>query len=165
MCRATVTRHHTRRRRQHRISTIELEVRTEAKLVCTLGIHDIRHYAHSRALRYSGHVFRMDADRTPPLLQCCWLVEAKQPLGKIKVLYDSAVHKLLGELGLSLLDASNKSEWHNITRPEALAARAASKLPARVAARRPSAVTQFKGCIYITRNCQWRLGIVGKMQT
>jgi hypothetical protein len=24
-----------------------------------LGIHDIRHYAHSRALRYLGHVFRI----------------------------------------------------------------------------------------------------------
>jgi hypothetical protein len=48
--------------------------------------------------------------------------------------YDSAVHLLLGELGLSLLDASSKSEWHNITRPEALAARAALRLPAQVAA-------------------------------
>ena len=93
----------------------------------------------------------MDADRTPALLQRCWVVEGKQPSGKIKDLYDSAVHKLLGELGLSLLDASNKSGWHNITRPEALAARAASKLPARVAAsklparvaaQRPSAVTK-----------------------
>jgi hypothetical protein len=129
MCR--VTRHHTRK---HRISTEVLEAK--------LGIHDIRHYFHSRALRYLGHVFRMDADRTPSLLQRCWVVEGKQPSGKIKDLYDSAAHKLLGELGLSLLDASNKSEWHNITRPEALAARAASKLPARVAARRPSAVTQ-----------------------
>jgi hypothetical protein len=129
MCR--VTRHHTRK---HRISTEVLEAK--------LGIHDIRHYFHSRALRYLGHVFRMDADRTPSLLQRCWVVEGKQPSGKIKDLYDSAAHKLLGELGLSLLDASNKSEWHNITRPEALAARATSKLPARVAARRPSAVTQ-----------------------
>ena len=139
MCR--VTRHHTRK---HRIST---EVLLEAKL----GIHNIRHYFHSRALRYLGHVFRMDADRTPALLQRCWVVEGKQPSGKIKDPYDSAVHKLLGELGLSLLDASNKSGWHNITRPEALAARAASKLPARVAAsklparvaaQRPSAVTK-----------------------
>jgi hypothetical protein len=62
------------------------------------------------------------------LLQRCWVVEGKQPSGKIKDLYDSAAHKLLGELGLGLLDASNKSEWDNITRPEALAARAASKL-------------------------------------
>jgi hypothetical protein len=30
--------------------------------------------------------------------------------GKIKGLYDSALHKLLGELGLSLLGASNKGE-------------------------------------------------------
>ena len=43
---------------------------TEAKL----GIHDIRHYVHSRVLRYLGHVFRMDADRTPSLLQRCWVV-------------------------------------------------------------------------------------------
>jgi hypothetical protein len=129
MCR--VTRHHTRK---HRISTEVLEAK--------LGIHNIRHYFHSRALRYLGHVFRMDADRTPSLLQRCWVVEGKQPSGKIKDLYDSAVHKLLGELGLSLVDASNKSEWHNITRPEALAARAASKLPARVAAQRPSAITK-----------------------
>ncbi len=49
-------------------------------------------------------------------------------IGKIKVLYDSAVlvQKLLGEVGLCLLDAANKSEWHNITRarPGALAAQA-----------------------------------------
>ncbi len=66
----------------------------------------------------------MDADRTPSLLQrCqCWVVDGKQPSGKTKVLYDSAVQKLLDEVGLSLLDAANKSEWHNITRPEALAA-------------------------------------------
>ncbi len=54
------------------------------------------------------------------------MVDGKQPSGKIKVLYDSAVQKVLGEVGLSLLDAANKSEWHNIlvTRPEALAAQA-----------------------------------------
>ena len=56
MCR--VTRHHTR---QHLISTKELEAK--------LGIHDIRHYAHSRVLRYLGLVFRMGADRAPSLLQ------------------------------------------------------------------------------------------------
>ncbi len=74
----------------------------------------------------------------------------KQPQasGKIKVLYDSAAQKLLDEVGLSLLDAANlllnKSEWHNITRPEALAAqvRAASGFSAQVAAQRPSAVTK-----------------------
>ena len=97
------------------ISTEELEAK--------LGIHDIRHYAHSRVLRYLGYVFRMDANRTPSLLQRCWVVDGKQPPGKTKDLYDS-VQKLLDELGLSLLDAANKSEWHNITRPEALAARA-----------------------------------------
>ena len=131
MCR--VTRHHTRK---HHISTEELEAK--------LGIHDIRHYVHSRVLRYLGHVFRMDADRTPSLLQRCWVVDGKQPSGKTKVLYDSAIQKLLGEVGLSLLDAANKSEWHNITRPEALAAqaRAASRFPAQVAAQRPSAATK-----------------------
>ncbi len=51
-------------------------------------------------------------------------MDGKQPSGKIKVLYDSAVQKLLDsdEAGLSLLDAANKSEWHNITTPEAPAA-------------------------------------------
>ena len=54
----------------------------------------------------------MDADRTPSLLQRCWVVDVtdgKQPSGKInlKVLYDSAVQKLLDEVGLSLLDAAN----------------------------------------------------------
>jgi hypothetical protein len=70
-------------------------------------------------------------------------VDGKQPSGRTKDLYDSTVQKLLDEVGLSLLDASKKSEWHNITRPEALAARAASRLTAQVAAqRRPSAVTK-----------------------
>ncbi len=59
--------------------------------------HDIRHYAHSRALRCLGHVFRMDADRTLSLrgLQRCAAVdsdgslrhielEAKQPSGNLK---------------------------------------------------------------------------------
>jgi hypothetical protein len=134
-----VTRHHTRK---HLISTEELEAK--------LGMHDIRHYVHSRVLRYLGHVLRMDADRTPSLLQRCLVVDGKQPSGEIKVLYDSAVQKLLGEVarGLSLLDAASrdKSEWHNITRPEALAAhwqaRAASGVSAQVAAKRPSAVTK-----------------------
>jgi hypothetical protein len=84
----------------------------------------------------------MDADRTPSLLQRCWEVDGKQPSGKTKDLYDSAVQKLLDEVGLSLLDAANESEWHNITRPEALTARAASRFPAQVAATRPSAVTK-----------------------
>jgi hypothetical protein len=91
----------------------------------------------------------MDADRTPSLLQRCWVVDGKQPSGKIKVLYDSAVQKLLDEVGLSLLDADNKSEWHNITRPEALAAhwqaRAASGFSAQVAAKRPSQAAVTKG--------------------
>ncbi len=75
----------------------------------------------------------------------------KQPSGKTKVLYDSAVQKLLDEVtvGLSLRvpDAANKSEWHNITRPEALAAqaRAASGFSAQVAAKRPSASAVTKG--------------------
>jgi hypothetical protein len=36
--------------------------------------------------------------------------------------YNSALQKLLDEVGLrvTLIDAANKSEWHNITRPEAL---------------------------------------------
>jgi hypothetical protein len=48
----------------------------------------------------------MDADRTPSLLQPqrCWVVDGKQPSGETKDLYDSAVQKLLDELGLSLLD-------------------------------------------------------------
>ncbi len=93
MCR--VTRHH-RDTRKHHISTVTEELPVEAKL----GIHDIRHYVHSesRVLRYLGHVFRMDADRTLSLLQRCWVVDGKQPSssGKtnlpVKVLYDSAVH-------------------------------------------------------------------------
>jgi hypothetical protein len=131
-----VTRHHTRK---HHISTEELEAK--------LGIHDIRHYVHSRAQRNLGHVIRTDADRTPSLLQRCWVVDGKQPSGKTKVLYDSAVQKLLDEVELSLLDAANKSEWHNITKPEALAAqaRAASGFSAQVAAQRPSAVTKGRG--------------------
>ncbi len=59
---------------------------------------------------------------TPSPLQRCWVVDGTgKPVAsslKTKVLYDSAVQKLLGEVGLSLLDAANKSEWHNITRPE-----------------------------------------------
>jgi hypothetical protein len=75
------------------------------------------------------------------------VVDGKQPSGKTKVLYDTAVQKLLGEVGLSpgLLDAANKSEWHNMTIPEARAAqaRAASGVAAnQVAAKRPSAVTK-----------------------
>jgi hypothetical protein len=119
--------------------------------------HDIRHHwhvqVHSRALGYlgHGHVFRMDADRTPSLLRRCWVVDGKQPSGKSKDLSDAAVHKLLDELGLGLLDASNKSEWHNLlnlTRPEALAARAASKFPALgscPAAQRPTPLLSPKG--------------------
>ncbi len=80
----------------------------------------------------------MNADRTPSLLQRSSVVDGKQPSGQIKGLYDSAEYELLGELGLSLLDASglslldasSKGEWHNITRPEALAARATSRIPA-----------------------------------
>ena len=77
---------------------------------------------------------RMGADRTPSRLQRCLVVDSlfifcEQPCGKIKDLYDSALcnlkDKLLVELRLGLLDASNKGEFHLITRPEALAARAA----------------------------------------
>jgi len=140
MCR--VTRHHTRK---HHISTEELEAK--------LGIHDIKHYVHSRVLRYLGHVFRMDADRTPSLLQRCWVVDGKQPSGILKPmsftipLYRSCLTRW-GSASLSrVLDAANKSEWHTITRPEALAAqaRAASGFSAQVAAKRPSAQAVTKG--------------------
>jgi hypothetical protein len=88
MCR--VTRHHTRKLR---ISIQELDSEARAKL----GIHDIRHYVHSRALRYLGYVFRMDADRIPiipSLLQRRWVVDGnlKQHSGtksKPQDLYDS----------------------------------------------------------------------------
>jgi hypothetical protein len=51
----------------------------------------------------------MDADRTPSLLQRsgCWVVDGKQASGKTKVLYDSAVQKLLDEVGLGLLLEGN----------------------------------------------------------
>jgi hypothetical protein len=55
----------------------------------------------------------MDADRTPSLLQRrCWVVDGKQPSGKLetKVLYDSAVQKLPDEVGLGLLDAANRDK-------------------------------------------------------
>ena len=74
---------------------------------------------------------RMGADRTPSLLQRCLVVDSlfifckQQPCGKIKDLYDSALYELLVELRPGLLDASNKGEFHLVTRPEALAARAA----------------------------------------
>jgi hypothetical protein len=93
----------------------------------------------------------------------------KQPSGKTKDLYEYAVQKLLDELGLGLLDASNKSEWHNIiniTRPEALAARAASRgIQAASPSCRPTALCcHQRGCIiHITRS-SWRLGNVGNMQ-
>ena len=96
MHRVSGTRHHTRK---HLISTEEL---SRGKL----GIHGIRQYVHSRVLSeilrcHLGHVFRMDADRTPSLLQRCLVVDGnlKQPSGKTKVLYDSAVQKLLDEVG------------------------------------------------------------------
>ncbi len=91
----------------------------DATVEAKLGmIYDIRRHvqvhSRARALRYLGHVFRMDANRTPSPLRRCWVVDGKQPslAGKTKDLNDSAVHKLLDELGLRLLDAPNKSEWH-----------------------------------------------------
>jgi hypothetical protein len=129
-----------------------------------------------RVLRYLVRVFLMDADRpptpSPSLLRRCLVVDGKQPSGKTtgKVLYDSAVQKLLDEVGLSLLDAANnlKSEWHNITRPEELAAqaRAASEsgFPAQAAAKRPLLSPNLKGLHHPTSS--WRLGNgVGNMQT
>jgi hypothetical protein len=112
----------------------------------------------------------VDADRTPSLLQRCWVVDGKQPSGKIKVLYDSAARKLLDEVGLSFLDAANKSEWHNITRPEAPAAQARAASGSRFSAGispscRPTALCcHQRGCIiHITSS--WRLGSgVGNMQ-
>jgi hypothetical protein len=70
MCR--VTRHHTRK---HHISTEELEAK--------LGIHDIRHYVHSRVLRFLGHVFRMDAAAETGLHLSCsavgwWMASSLQ---------------------------------------------------------------------------------------
>jgi hypothetical protein len=60
--------------RKHHLSTEELEV--EAKLGTGTPVPVARHQAscsqwHSRVLRYLGHVFCMDADRTPSLLQRC----------------------------------------------------------------------------------------------
>ncbi len=86
----------------------------------------------------------MDADRTPSLLQGVWWWMASSLQVKPRPLTIPRVQKLLDEVGLSLLDAANRSERHNITRPEALAAqaRAASGVSAQVAAQRPSAVTK-----------------------
>jgi hypothetical protein len=100
------------------------------------------------------------------------MASSLQVKSTLKVLYDSAVQKLLDEVGLSLLDAANlnKSEWNNITRPGALAAqaRAASGFSAQVAAKRPSAVTKGPGGCIIPITSSWRLGNgvrVGNMQT
>jgi hypothetical protein len=86
------------------------------------------------------------------------------------------------QLGLSLLDASaeNKSgKWHICSimatgGTEALAARAAPRLPAKleVQVHRPTALCPAArryhegGCIiHIMRRLSWRLGNVGNMQT
>ncbi len=92
------------------------------------------------------------------LLQRRKVVDGKQPSRKTKVLYDSAVQKLLDEVGLSLLDAADKSEWHNITRPWRGARCSGSRgirVSAQVAAKRPSAAT--KGAASSTS----RLGAAG----
>jgi hypothetical protein len=74
----------------------------------------------------------------------CWVVDCKQPSGTVKPrtftipLYRSC----LASWDSASLMPLNKSEWHIITRPEALAARAASRFPAQVAAQRPSDVTK-----------------------
>ena len=59
MCRVTVTRHHTPSR-ENRISTEELCTLPVHRTVtggveAKLDIHGIRHYAHSRTLRYLGN--------------------------------------------------------------------------------------------------------------
>ena len=132
MCR--VTRHHTRK---HHIST-----RTE-ELEAKLGIHDIRHYVHSRVLRYlvvllltKGTSFVWT--QTGLHLFCSavgwWMASSLQvkPRSFTIPLYKSCLTRW-GSASLMPL-ASNKSEWHNITRPEALAApaRAASGFSAKL---------------------------------
>ncbi len=98
-----------RRRALWLFSTLILIHISTAELEAKLGIHDIRHCDHSRALRYLklGHVFRMEADRslsrTPSLLpvQRCssWVVDGnlKQPSGTSKTKglsqYDSALQE------------------------------------------------------------------------
>ena len=72
-----------------------------------------------------------------------WVVDGKQPSGKTKDLYGSAVlvskeaawragtqaqHPSQPGL-LGAATSSNKSKWHNVTRPEALAARAGGAGP------------------------------------
>jgi hypothetical protein len=86
------------------------------ELEAKLGIHDIRHYVHSRVLRYLGHVFRMDADRTPSpsLLQRCWVVDGKQPSGKTKVLSIPLYRSCLTRWGsASLMPLKRANSWRS----------------------------------------------------
>ncbi len=53
---------------------------------------------------------RLSYGRRPVSISSAALVDGKQPSGKTKDLFDSAVQKLLDKLGLSLLDAATKSE-------------------------------------------------------
>jgi hypothetical protein len=63
------------------------------------------------------------------------------------------VQKLLDELGLRLLDAfeSNKSEWHIITRPEALLARHPSYQPQVATQVDPTALCCHRGAAVTSR--------------
>jgi hypothetical protein len=102
------------------------------------------------------------------------VVDGKQPSDKTKVLCDSAIQKLLDEVGLSLLDHAahwqlvnnlkGDSEWHNITRPEVCSGSHGIQVSSPHC--RPTARCCHKeGCIiHITSS--WRLGNgVGNMQT
>ena len=109
----------------------------------------------------------MLADISRTDLQRCWVVDGKQPSGITKVLYDSAVQKLLDEVGLSLLDAANKSEWH-IKHNQTRGARCSGSRGIRVfsrSCRQTALCCHQRGCIiHITSS--WRLGSgVGNMQT
>jgi hypothetical protein len=121
MCRAT--RHHTRK---HHISTEELEPGGEAasghprhQALCSFDSEGADSEILVPRARFSyGRTGRPDSI-SPASLSAALLggglrsdSDGKQPSGKTKVLYDSAVQKLLDEVGLSFLDAANKSEWH-----------------------------------------------------
>ena len=76
-----------------------------------------------------------------------WLCYATRNTGRSR---DTPSRRGIGEyrrIHVAQVDAAYKSEWHNITRPEALAAqaRAASGVSAQVAAKRPSQAAVTKG--------------------
>ena len=79
------------------MTEVEHQRITNTKILCEFQIEPIRNIAYSRQLKWLGKIARMENNRIPRKMSCCWLSSPRpvgRPLKTIRHTYLDALRRI-----------------------------------------------------------------------